>query len=213
MGSVLLINDTATTLQTHLDTLATERGFRVHIARNLSEGLASARESPPDVIVLDLHQLNGCAIDVQPEFLRVAPRATVVFTKNTDSPEPVIDTANHSPSAAIQPVSLDHLDRIICTALEAVRSSTPAEPEPCDRPADDGLQGLREFVRTRLSSGSEDLWEEVRKYVDAVMLPLVLAHTRGNQQQAAAKLGVARQTLRTRLRELGLAPTPQNEPT
>jgi DNA-binding protein Fis len=39
-----------------------------------------------------------------------------------------------------------------------------------------------------------------------VMLPLVMEHTRGNQYQAAKILGLARQTLRRRLRELNIAP-------
>ncbi|MGL6096542.1 MAG: helix-turn-helix domain-containing protein [Fimbriiglobus sp.] len=70
----------------------------------------------------------------------------------------------------------------------------------------DGFDGLRGFVQDRLAAGTTDLWDETRRRVDAVILPLVLAHARGNQQAAAALLGVARQTLRTRLRELGLVP-------
>jgi len=36
------------------------------------------------------------------------------------------------------------------------------------------------------------------------MLPRVLEYTRGNIQQAALLLGIARQTLRLKLRDLGL---------
>ena len=39
-----------------------------------------------------------------------------------------------------------------------------------------------------------------------LLLPLVMEHTRGNQFQAAKVLGVARQTLGRRLRELQIAP-------
>jgi len=36
------------------------------------------------------------------------------------------------------------------------------------------------------------------------LLPRVMQHTRGNLQQAALLLGIARQTLRLKLRDLGL---------
>jgi two-component system nitrogen regulation response regulator GlnG len=36
------------------------------------------------------------------------------------------------------------------------------------------------------------------------LLPRVLEHTHGNQHQAARLLGIARQTLRQKLRDLGL---------
>jgi two-component system nitrogen regulation response regulator GlnG len=39
------------------------------------------------------------------------------------------------------------------------------------------------------------------------LLPRVLEHTRGNLQQAALLLGIARQTLRLKLRDLGLSGT------
>jgi len=39
------------------------------------------------------------------------------------------------------------------------------------------------------------------------LLPRVLEYTRGNLQQAALLLGIARQTLRLKLRDLGLSVT------
>jgi len=43
--------------------------------------------------------------------------------------------------------------------------------------------------------------------LDRLLLPRVLEHTRGNLQQAALLLGIARQTLRLKLRDLGLSAT------
>jgi two-component system nitrogen regulation response regulator GlnG len=65
---------------------------------------------------------------------------------------------------------------------------------------------LNHFVRRRVTDGSENLLEEARVELDRVLLPLVMELTRGNQFQAAKVLGVARQTLRRRLRELKIAP-------
>jgi two-component system nitrogen regulation response regulator GlnG len=66
--------------------------------------------------------------------------------------------------------------------------------------------GLEQFIRRRLADGSEALHEEAHRELDRLLLPLVMEHTRGNQFQAAKVLGVARQTLRRRLRELHITP-------
>jgi two-component system nitrogen regulation response regulator GlnG len=63
------------------------------------------------------------------------------------------------------------------------------------------------FVRQRLEAGSEDVYAELHSQLDRLLLPLVLEHTGGNQHQAARILGIARQTLRVKLRDLGLTIT------
>jgi len=63
---------------------------------------------------------------------------------------------------------------------------------------------LRQFIAEKLSAGGSDLYSLVHQYVDRVLLPEVLAHTDGNQLRAAELLGIARKTLRARLRELDL---------
>jgi two-component system nitrogen regulation response regulator GlnG len=74
-----------------------------------------------------------------------------------------------------------------------------------DQPPGAGLElGLEDFIRQRLVPDTEDLYTETHRQVDRVLLPLVLEHTGGNQFQAARLLGIARQTLRQKLRDLGL---------
>jgi DNA-binding NtrC family response regulator len=63
---------------------------------------------------------------------------------------------------------------------------------------------LESFIRRRLANGSEGLHAETLRWVERILLPLVLEHTEGNQRQAAKILGIARQTLRSKLRELGV---------
>ena len=60
------------------------------------------------------------------------------------------------------------------------------------------------FVRERLGANSSDLYAETHRWLDQILLPLVLEHTGGIQRQAASLLGIGRQTLRQKLRELGL---------
>jgi two-component system nitrogen regulation response regulator GlnG len=81
--------------------------------------------------------------------------------------------------------------------------------EPAPTASDESASaapGLEEFIRQRLDEGSEALHDEVHRELDRLLLPLVMEYTRGNQFQAAKILGVARQTLRRRLRELHITP-------
>jgi two-component system nitrogen regulation response regulator GlnG len=68
------------------------------------------------------------------------------------------------------------------------------------------------LIRQRIASDVRDMYAEAHRKLDRLLLPRVLEHTR-SQQQAAFLLGIARQTLRLKLRNLGeLAPrTPESE--
>jgi two-component system nitrogen regulation response regulator GlnG len=86
-------------------------------------------------------------------------------------------------------------DALCRTAAGAVDAESPA--------ADD--LGLRACIRKRLARGdAADVYDEVHREVDRVLLTLALDHARGSQRQASRVLGIARQTLRMKLRELGL---------
>jgi two-component system nitrogen regulation response regulator GlnG len=61
------------------------------------------------------------------------------------------------------------------------------------------------ILRQRIEADVRDLYAETHRQVDRLLLARVLEYTRGNLQQAALLLGIARQTLRLKLRDLGLA--------
>jgi two-component system nitrogen regulation response regulator GlnG len=61
------------------------------------------------------------------------------------------------------------------------------------------------FILQRIEEGSTALFAEAHQQLDRLLLRLVLRSTRGNQVQAARVLGISRQTLRARTRELGLS--------
>jgi two-component system nitrogen regulation response regulator GlnG len=75
-----------------------------------------------------------------------------------------------------------------------VRSSSP--------PGEDS--GLLAFIRERLGPDARDLYAETHRQADRQLLTQVLEFAEGNQYRAARLLGIARQTLRVKLRELGL---------
>src|SRR5215510_3652389 len=60
------------------------------------------------------------------------------------------------------------------------------------------------FILRRLEEGSTSLSAEARQHLDRLLLRLALRHTSGNQVQAARLLGISRQTLRSKVRELRL---------
>jgi two-component system nitrogen regulation response regulator GlnG len=63
---------------------------------------------------------------------------------------------------------------------------------------------LDAFIHQRLGPDSRDLYKETLRELDRLLLPRVLEYTGWNIQRAALLLGIARQTLRAKLRDLGL---------
>jgi two-component system nitrogen regulation response regulator GlnG len=86
---------------------------------------------------------------------------------------------------------------------EALRSSP--EPLAAVEPAADAEFSFEEFILRRLGEGATTLSAEAHQHLDRLLLRRALRHTRGNQVQAARLLGISRQTLRAKTRELGLA--------
>ncbi len=68
---------------------------------------------------------------------------------------------------------------------------------------DEGWATLNDFIHRRLGAGSTDLNAESQLQTDRILLPAVLQFTDNNQFQAAKILGLSRQTLRQRLRNIG----------
>jgi two-component system nitrogen regulation response regulator GlnG len=85
-------------------------------------------------------------------------------------------------------------------------------PEPLDGPSEPTRissvgeePGVETFIlRQRIDADVRDLYGETHRQVDRLLLARVLEYTRGNLRQAAFLLGIARQTLRLKLRDLGL---------
>jgi two-component system nitrogen regulation response regulator GlnG len=78
---------------------------------------------------------------------------------------------------------------------------SPSEPSPAT-PNEPGLDAI---LPQRLGPDVRNLYTETHRQVDRLLLPRVLEYTRGSQHQAALLLGIARQTLRQKVRQLGLS--------
>lgn len=60
------------------------------------------------------------------------------------------------------------------------------------------------YVGKLLAEGKPDIYRQVILEVDRHVLHEVMKHCRGNQLQAAERLGISRMTLRSKLRALGM---------
>ncbi|HEX3478849.1 MAG TPA: sigma-54 dependent transcriptional regulator [Kofleriaceae bacterium] len=80
--------------------------------------------------------------------------------------------------------------------LPPVRQSAPAITEQ--------MFDLERFIRQRLAPATHDLSAEAHREVDRLLMTLALEYTHGNHRDAARLLGISRQTMRVKLRALGL---------
>jgi DNA-binding NtrC family response regulator len=92
---------------------------------------------------------------------------------------------------------------LIPAFLPELWSAETANETPPGATSQEGWPAFTTFIRQRLESGNTDLNAEAQLEVDRLLLPAVLAFTDANQFQAAKILGLSRQTLRQRLRNIG----------
>jgi two-component system nitrogen regulation response regulator GlnG len=78
-----------------------------------------------------------------------------------------------------------------------------AAPSPVVAPTGRGFDP-EVFLLQRLGPDSRDLYAEIHGELDRLVLPRVLEYTGGKLAPAALLLGISRQTLRAKLRDLGL---------
>jgi two-component system nitrogen regulation response regulator GlnG len=81
---------------------------------------------------------------------------------------------------------------------QAMREIRPEQPK---RVRDFDID---EFLRERLRPTANNLYADLHREVDRHSLARIMEYTRGNRNVASRVLGIARQTLRLRLRESGL---------
>src|SRR5262249_33493795 len=82
----------------------------------------------------------------------------------------------------------------------------PKLPEAPGAPGTSAGGGLdpEAFLRQRLGPEARGLYAEAHRELDRLLIPRVLEYAGGTQHRAALLLGIARHTLRTKLRDLGL---------
>jgi two-component system nitrogen regulation response regulator GlnG len=159
--------------------------------------LPPLRERGDDLPLLVRHYVRRYARELGREVREVSPEAMerlrgYAWPGNIRELQNVLKRALLQASGAVLVPSF--LPEPMGEPAGPVRSAAP--------PAED--LGLMSFIRSRLGPDTGDLYADAHRRVDRLLLTHVLEYAGGNQHRAARLLGIARQTLRLRLRELGL---------
>jgi len=196
-GNETIRTDVRVIAATHRD-LGTHPGFRADLYYRLSVfgiHLPPLRERPGDIPVLAAHFLRRFGRELGRDVAQLAPATLARLTEhawpgNIRELQSVLRRALLQASGAV--LLPDFLPPLAAAAAPAA-----AGPE----------LDIVGFIRGRLARETTELSAETHREIDRVLLALVLDHTRGSLREAARVLGISRQTLRGRLRAVGLSVT------
>src|SRR5262245_57671604 len=178
-----------------------EGKFRADLYHRISVGtinLPSLRERGDDLALLVRHHLRRFSREMGREAVDVS-LAAMDRLRSYAWPGNIRELQNVLRQGLLktrgQVLLPEFLPQLEANAEAAVSGNGAAQGVP--------ESGLESFIRRELSAGTSDLLEETHRWVDRILVPMVLEHTQGNRKQAAQILGIARQTLRAKLREMG----------
>ena len=159
--------------------------------------LPPLRDRLEDLTILVQHYLRRFSAELGREVREIAPEAMArlrayPWPGNIRELQSVLRQALLRASGTVLlPGFLPDLSGIL-----PVRPSAPAVVEP--------LFDVERFIRQRLAPATHDLSAETHREVDRLLMTLALEYTHGNHRDAAKLLGISRQTMRVKLRALGL---------
>ena len=201
-GNETVRTDVRLIAATHRDLKAwsAEGKFRPDLYYRLSVftiHLPPLRERGDDLPLLVRHYLRRFSRELGREVQEVAPEA-LERLRGHRWPGNIRELQSVLKQALLQARGTTLLPAYLPAFAGEVGGSVPASP------ATGGDPNLEAFLRLCLVSEDGDQYAEAHRRLDRLFLPRVLEATGGNQQEAARRLGIARQTLRRRLQELGL---------
>jgi two-component system nitrogen regulation response regulator GlnG len=159
------------------------------------------RERPDDVAELAHYFLFRFDRELTLDFRGFAPETLELLEKYT-WPGNVRELQSVIKQAMLQGSGHLVLPEFLPEVLHA--TAGPAAPPP-NNVTDVGALDLAGLIASCLEHGETGVHERVIAAVERVLFSRVLSHTHGNQSQASDLLGLNRQTLRHKLRTLGLA--------
>ena len=187
---------------THRDskTLSAEGKFRADLYYRLGVftiHLPPLRERAEDLPLLVQHFLRCFSRELGRAVEHVAPEALEQL-RRYPWPGNIRELQSILKQALLKASGVVLLPAFLPEPVTAATEPSPTTPAPAF--------GFDAVLPQRLGPDVRDLYTETHRQVDRLLLPRVLEYTRGSQHQAALLLGIARQTLRLKLRELGLSP-------
>ncbi len=215
-GNETIETDVRIIAATHRDlkTWAREGKYRADLFFRLSVfsiELPALRDRDDDITLLIQHfvrQLNG---ELGREICQIDPETNAVL-KNYSWPGNIRELQSilkqallNSTGEVLLPSFLPHLAEYEISETEELPALRPRESSPVSEteiPLD-----WETFLAEHLTPETTNLYEEAHSHLDRFLLAKALVFTGGNQNQAARHLGISRQTLRLKLRDLGITVT------
>jgi two-component system nitrogen regulation response regulator GlnG len=157
--------------------------------------LPPLRERGDDLPLLVRHFVRRFNHELGREVVEVAPEALECL-RDYDWPGNLRELQSVLKQALLQASGT-----ILLPAFLPELGGKPAKSGAALPPASDF--GVHSFLEQQLGPEARNLYAGAHRQLDLLLLPLVLEYTRGSQNQAARLLGIARQTLRQKLRSLG----------
>src|SRR5262249_25955555 len=159
--------------------------------------LPALRERGSDLPMLVQHYLPRFSRELGREIQEITPRALELLSRY---PWPV---NIRDLQGVLKQALLQATGTVLIPAFLPESVRTPPEPAVGLEPGAQDFS-FEAFILRRLEEGASTLSAEAHQHLDRLLLRLALRHTRGNQVQAARVLGISRQTLRAKVRGLGV---------
>jgi len=180
---------------THRDLKAAENKFRSDLYYRLSAltiHIPPLRERMEDLPVLVKHFLDLFGREMGRDAREIAPDA-LERLRAYPWPGNIRELQN-----VLRQALLRATGTVLLSSFLPELSATAAGTAPRE------TFDLASFVRERLTPATDNLLDQTHREVDRLLLTLALEYTRGNYTEAARLLGISRQTMRMKLRALGL---------
>jgi len=178
---------------------ATEQ-FRSDLYYRLSVftiALPPLRERGDDVHALTLHYLRRFAASLGRDIRDISPEALEIL-RSYAWPGNVRELQSVLKQALLQASGPTLLASFLPELRQRPEAVTGGDRERLE---------LEAFILDRLKAGEPDIYAQTHDEVDRLVFALALERTRGNQRDAAQLLGISRQTMRVKLRALGMQVT------
>jgi len=210
-GNELIQTDVRLIASTHRDlkARAAEEKFRPDLYYRLSVfsiHLPPLRERGDDLSMLVSHYLRRFSAELGREVRHIAPDAMAQLCEhawpgNVRELQSVLKQALlHASGSVLLPAFLPALEGRASNPVATTNGSNGSNGHG-------GAFDLEAFIRQQVALGTGDAYAETYRRVDRVLFSAALELTQGNLRDAAGVLGISRQTMRLRMRALGLQVT------
>ena len=169
--------------------------------------LPPLRDRGEDIALLALNYVRHFSRELGREVRDIAPE-TMELLRNHSWPGNVRELQSVLKQAVLRAHGFTLLPAFLPPLPEASRRDGAVADGASAAPPSAAARGLdlQSFIRKRLDGGSHgNLYAEARNFMDCLLLTLVLERTNGHLRAAAEVLGISRQTMRMKLRALGIS--------